>query len=310
MESKSNHRPLVSIITPFLNTARFLEECIESVIHQTYDNWELLLVDDGSSDGSSEIARNYAANYPGKIYWLEHENHQNRGASASRNLGIQSSKGEYIAFLDSDDIYLPAKLDVQVPLLTAHPEAGMLYASTEYWYSWTGQPQDVQKDWVWEHFGVQPDTLIRPPQLLTTFLRDGGTVPCMGSVLVRRQAIESVGGWENVFKYIYTDQVFHTKICLNWPVLVCSGCWDRYRQHPDSSCHMVEKTNKAYVARYNYLTWLEKYLTEQQAHTNTELWEAYKNEMWPFRHQYLNKIVVFKNRVLKRVRKKLDLLKI
>src|SRR5690554_2105905 len=230
-----NNPPLVSIITPFLNVENYLEECIESVLLQTYNNWELLLIDDGSSDGSSDIAKRYAFKYPKKIYYLDHENHINLGASASRNLGIEKSRGEYIAFLDADDIYLSQKLEVQVPLLNSNVEAGMVYASTEYWYSWTGEPEDAQKDWVWDHFGVQPNTLVRPPALLTTFLRDGGTVPCMGSILVRREAIEAVGGWENVFKYIYTDQVFHAKICLTWPVLVCSGCWDRYRQHSESS---------------------------------------------------------------------------
>ena len=297
--------PLVSIITPFLNTDKYFEECIESVISQTYDNWELMLIDDGSTDNSTRIAKQYAAKYPNKIIYLAHENRQNRGASASRNLGIQSSRGEYIAFLDSDDIYLPNKLEVQVPLLNAHPEAGMLYASTEYWYSWTGQPEDAKKDWVWSHFGVQPNVLVQPPDLLTVFLQDGGTVPCMGSVLVRREAIQSVGGWENTFKFIYTDQVFHAKICLNWPVLPCSGCYDRYRQHEASSWHTVERTNRAYAARYNYLLWLEKYLIEQEAHKNVALWNAFQKEMWPFKHQYLNKVVVLKNKVLNKVKNKL-----
>src|SRR5690349_15096946 len=132
--------PLVSIITPFLNTEKFFEECIESVLQQTYRNWELLLVDDGSSDRSTEIALAYAAKYPGKILYREHENHQNRGASASRNVGIQTSTGAYIAFLDSDDIYLPHKLQDQVALLNGQPTAGMLYAGTEYWYSWSNLP--------------------------------------------------------------------------------------------------------------------------------------------------------------------------
>ena len=100
---------LVSVIIIFFNEARFLRQAIESVLVQTYDDWELLLVDDGSSDDSTAIARAYAALCPGKVIYLEHRDHQNRGASPSRNLGISHSRGDYIAFLDADDIWLPHK---------------------------------------------------------------------------------------------------------------------------------------------------------------------------------------------------------
>lgn len=298
----NSNSPLVSIITPFYNTKKFIKECIQSVLDQTYTNWELMLIDDGSTDGSSDIARKYSSMYPDKIIYLEHENHANCGASASRNLGFKKSRGEYIAFLDSDDIYLPRKLEDQVKLLNSQPEAGMLYSSTEYWYSWTNDPVDANQDWVWKQFGVTPNTLVRPPQLLTTYLQDGSTVPCMGSVLVRREAIDSIGGWENVFRYIYTDQVFHAKMSFNWPIYVSSGCWDRYRQHPDSSCHIVERTNKAYIARYNFLKWLETYLIDKQAHKNKELWGAFQKQMWPYKHQYLHKLLQLRKKVINKLK--------
>lgn len=299
-------RPLVSIITPFLNAEKFLEECINSVLTQTYSNWELILIDDGSWDSSTNIAKRYAEMYPDKIFYREHEGHENRGASASRNMGIQISKGEYIAFLDSDDIYLPNKLQDQVVLLNACPDAGMLYAATEYWYSWTGLSEDVQKDRVWNNFGVPINTLMQPPQLLTIFLRDGGTVPCMGSVLARRRAINAVGGWENSFKYIYTDQVFHAKMCLNWPVYIANGCWDKYRQHPDSACHIVERANKTHEARHHFLMWLEKYLIEQGANKNRDLWEAFKQSTRPFKQTYFNKLATLKASILNKIKNKLS----
>jgi len=104
MKEQANYqKPIVSIITPFLDAQDFLQEAIESVIAQTYEHWELLLVDDGSTDKSTTIAQEYAAQYPNKIRYLDHENHQNRGKSTSRNLGIQQAKGSYITFLDADD---------------------------------------------------------------------------------------------------------------------------------------------------------------------------------------------------------------
>ncbi|HEX8089705.1 MAG TPA: glycosyltransferase family 2 protein, partial [Blastocatellia bacterium] len=96
---------LVSVIIIFLNAEEFIAEAIESVFDQTYSDWELLLVDDGSTDASAEIALRYAAGYRGRVRYLEHEGHQNRGMSASRNLGIASARGEFVAFLDADDVW-------------------------------------------------------------------------------------------------------------------------------------------------------------------------------------------------------------
>ena len=253
----------VSIITPFLNAERFIEESIQSVLAQTYDDWELLLVDDGSTDASTRIALQYAAAHADKVRYLSHEQRQNRGASASRNLAARHARGEYLAFLDADDVYLPRKLEVQVPILDAHAGIAMLYAATEYWYSWSGHGDHAGRDWVWRRYGAKPDTVIEPPRMLVGFLEDSGTVPCMGGVLVRRAAVQSVGGWEESFRRIYTDQVFHAKLCLNFPVMIMDICLDRYRQHEDSSCRMVERAGQLDAAFETYLTWLESYVAAQ-----------------------------------------------
>ena len=95
------YNPLVSVITPVFNVESFLRETIASVLNQQYTNWELILIDDGSTDGSAEIAKSYSSKFPGKIFYYEHEDHVNRGASPSRNLGLAKVKGELISFLDS-----------------------------------------------------------------------------------------------------------------------------------------------------------------------------------------------------------------
>src|SRR5215204_3697695 len=103
-QATMTHQPVVSVIIPIWNAVRFLPDAIESVFAQTYPHWELLLVDDASTDGSGAIAREYAEAQPGKVRYLEHEGHQNRGVGASRNLGVWNATGRYIAFLDHDDI--------------------------------------------------------------------------------------------------------------------------------------------------------------------------------------------------------------
>jgi glycosyltransferase involved in cell wall biosynthesis len=294
----------VSIVTPFLNAGSFIREAVESVLAQTYPHWELLLVDDGSSDGSSSVAQAFAAAHPDRIRYLAHPGRVNKGASASRNFATAAARGEYIAFLDADDVYLPCKLERQVPLLDEHPEAGMLYGGTEYWYSWTGRPEDRGRDWVWQRYGAAPNTIIDPPRMLASFLRDGGTVPCMGSVLARREAIEQVGGWEESFRYICTDQVFHAKLALNVPLFIADGCWDRYRQHDRSACHLVQRAGQSDAAFERYLCWLEGYLWQQRV-TDAEVWAALRGALRRLRHPWIDRLQHQAERNVARVRRRL-----
>jgi glycosyltransferase involved in cell wall biosynthesis len=292
----------VSIVTPFLDAGPFIGEAIESVLAQTYPDWELLLVDDGSTDDSTAIARHFAAAHPDRIRYLAHEGRGNKGASASRNLASTQARGELIAYLDADDVYLPDKLATQVPLLDAHPEAGMLYGGTEYWYSWTRRPEDRARDWVWRRYGVPPNATVAPPRLLATFLRDGGTVPCMGSVLVRRRAIEDAGGWEDSFRHICTDQVFHAKLALRVPVFIADGCWDRYRQHDASACQQVKRAGQLGATFHVYLSWLERYLTEQHV-TDPDVWAALERALRPHRHPWRHRLERQTERQVARVRR-------
>jgi glycosyltransferase involved in cell wall biosynthesis len=283
-------RPLVSVIIIFLNAAKFLQEAIESVWAQTYDHWELLLVDDGSTDASTALARRYVAQAPGKVRYLEHCSHQNRGMSASRNLGIRHAKGEYIAFLDADDVWLPHKLEQQVAIMDSQPAAAMVYGATQYWHSWTGNAEDLGRDWV-PKLGVPPNTLIQPPTLLSLFWRGEAVVPSPCDIMVRREVIEGVGGFEEAFRSLYEDQVFYAKICLIAPVFVSDQCWDRYRQHRESACAVAGKTGLNLSAHLTFLNWIEEYLSKQGVN-NAEVWEALQKKLRPYRQPILHRLLV------------------
>lgn len=292
--------PRVSVITIFLNAEKFIGESIESVLTQTYDNWELLLVDDGSTDGSTEIALRYAEKYsPGKIRYLHHEGHQNRGMSASRNLGISNAKGEYVGLLDADDIWLPQKLEQQTAILDSHPEAAMVYGPTQYWHSWTGNPKDLRRDFV-ANLGVQSNILVRPPKLLTLFLRDRALVPCTCSLLAHREAIEAVGGFEEAFQDQYEDQVFYAKICLSAAVFVAGDCWDRYRQHPRSCYSVALETGNDYPARLRFLKWLEQYMRDREVR-DFEVWKALQSELRLYRHPILHGLLRRRSHLMRRM---------
>ena len=273
-------QPLVSAIIIFLNAEKFLQEAIQSVLAQSYKNWELLLVDDGSQDQSAAIALGYAKEFPGQVFYFAHPSQQNRGMSASRNLGIQRARGKFIAFLDADDLWVSNILEEQVSLLDSHPEAVMVHGPIRYWFSWTGRPEDQERDYV-ESLGVLPNTLHAPPGLLPLFLQNKATVPSGG--LIRREIIDKVGGFEDTFLNFYEDQVFCAKVSLVAPIYSVGECWYWYRQHPESSCMQGKRSGEYYSARKPFLDWLKDYLVRQNV-DDPHVWRALEHELQPYHH--------------------------
>lgn len=104
---------LVSIIMPSYNTAKFISETIESVLAQTYSNWELIIVDDCSTDNTDEVVKSFLSD--DRIKYIKNE--KNSGAAVSRNRALREAKGKWVAFLDSDDLWFPEKLEKQISFM-------------------------------------------------------------------------------------------------------------------------------------------------------------------------------------------------
>jgi glycosyltransferase involved in cell wall biosynthesis len=273
---------LVSVVVNFLDAERFLEETIASVYAQSYQAWELLLIDDGSTDGSTAIARRHAALDPGRVRYLEHPGHENRGASAARNLGIAEAQGELIAFLDSDDVWLPQRLQRSVELFDTHPTAAMVYGESEYWYSWAGSPGGFP-DRVQPH-GFDADRIVGAPELLIRYLTHTAALPCTNSITVRRVAAQACRGFVSSFRGMHDDQAFLARICLRHEVYVAHECWDRYRQHDASLCAQSAKRGEVAESQRAYLAWLHEFL-EEQGMRGTRVWEALRYAERVQRHQ-------------------------
>lgn len=266
------YRPLVTAVVIFLNGEKYIEESIESIRAQTYDNWELVLVDDGSTDGATAIAKGYAARYPDRIRYIEHENHENRGMSASRNAGVAAGRGELVSFLDADDIWLPERLEHFVEVAGRFPEAGMVYGPTLYWFSWAearGMEPPVPNQPDFEgHMDLPTDTPLAPLVPLRRFLVSGGScLPGICSLLIRRSAYDDIGGFEPSFRGLYEDQVFLSKMTMHHPVVVIEEVLDYYRQHSESCCYRAIEEGEyhpddIHPARGHYLTWLQRYSRE------------------------------------------------
>lgn len=162
--------PLVSVVVPVYNGERFLRAALESVFAQDYQPFEVIVVDDGSQDGSAHIAQSFAG-----IRYLRQDN---QGPAAARNAGIAVAKGEFVAFHDADDLMAPNKLSRQVDFLLAHPQVDCVLARYEVFF----EPGIDQRGW-----------LERYPS------RDGERVhPVSG--LIRRSVLQRVGGFDPTYR--------------------------------------------------------------------------------------------------------------
>lgn len=176
---------LVSVIIPSYSRITYIDAAIESVLVQTYKELELIVVDDGSRDGSYEKLLARSQNQD--LTLLTHPHHENRGQSASINLGIRNAKGEYIAILDSDDMFSRTKLADQVAFLDANPEVGMVYGQ--------GHAVDAEGKFL---FKVPGDGHEEPGDPNRLLLNCYMALP--GGALTRRAVFENVGYFEESFR--------------------------------------------------------------------------------------------------------------
>jgi glycosyltransferase involved in cell wall biosynthesis len=197
---KLSEKPLVSVIIPLYNSELYIKETVESVFAQTYPNIEIILVDDGSTDGTKNVVQPYIDK---KLVTYIYQT--NKGLPGARNTGIRNSRGPYVAYLDSDDVFFPEKIERQVAYLEAHPRCGVCYCGI--WHFYDGKPDQLFK----LDYTYYSDDEVFPHLLLKNFVN-----PL--SVVMRRSEIERVGlfdesylhgeDWEYWVRLAYHGTVF------------------------------------------------------------------------------------------------------
>ena len=136
-------KPCVSIVIPTYNQSQFVNEALESVLSQSFQNFEIIVINDGSTDNTKAVLSNFNDH-------IQIINQENKGLSEARNKGIQKARGDFIAFLDSDDLWVPEKLESQMKLLRNNPEFLWCYSDAEVFDSETGQTQYLYSQ-LYEH---------------------------------------------------------------------------------------------------------------------------------------------------------------
>ncbi len=278
--------PAVSVIMIFLDAAEFMDEAIASVMAQTQTDFELLLCDDGSTDGSTSIALRWAAEHPGRVRYLEHAGHVNRGMSATRNLGLAAARADLIAFIDADDVWRPHKLEEQLALMGAHPRIGLLCGTVRYWESWAGGQDRLVATGHVQNRAVSP-----PETSLALYPLGGAAAPCPSDMMVRREAAQAVGGFEESFRGFYEDQAFLSKLYLARPAFFSDRVWLDYRQHPGSCSSSVAEGGRYHEVRRAFLVWFEAYLASLPEQPDRSVYAAVQRALRPYRHPVLHAVL-------------------
>jgi len=177
--------PRVSVIIPTYNHAHFLPDAVQSVFDQTFQDFEIIVVDDGSTDNTCNVIQAYIDN---RFKYIHQEN---QGLAASRNTGLRAAQGEFVVFLDADDILLPCKLEVQVAWMQAHEDYGLVASG---WNIIDNQGMFLKAELPW---------LYVPQIEVRDWLFNCPALP--HSVLVRKKWVDYVGGFDKVFRYGVED---------------------------------------------------------------------------------------------------------
>jgi glycosyltransferase involved in cell wall biosynthesis len=210
--------PLVSVWMPSYNHAPYLPAAIESVLEQTLRDVELVIADDGSRDGSLDIAKRYAAAHPDRITVLTHPGHANLGVARSANLAVAQARGRFFAGMASDDMLYPDALERATEFLERHPNVGYVYGYAHLVDEHGRKLPDVRA------FGAD---LTRRGRTLERLVQ-GNQIPAM-TIMLRRECLEQAGGQDA--SVVYTDWELWARAAAHWEVGFIPCPLAMYRVH-------------------------------------------------------------------------------
>lgn len=190
-----NELPLISVVIPAYNAEAFIDEALESIFAQDYPSFEVIVVNDGSTDATAQRV----AAHCDKVRYFEQANSGGFPGSP-RNLGLYHSRGEFICFLDADDIMLPGRLRLQADFLREHPAVGMLFGDYQNFSASgpIGEPHFRTCLRLQERLGCSPSVVLPPSDATTLLLRENVGIP--SSMMMRRESLEAAPGFSTEFR--------------------------------------------------------------------------------------------------------------
>lgn len=227
----------VSVVVPCYNQAKYLDEALQSIVKQTHENWECIIVNDGSPDNTEQIALRYVEKDNRFKYFYK----ENGGLSSARNFGIEKSNSNFILTLDSDDKYDSSFIEKALLIFDQHSEIG------------------VVSSWVLRFMDKKEIAVIKPNgKVLEDFLYSNAA---NGTSLFRKKCWEEVGGYDENMKKGYEDWDFYIRVCSNnWQVHIIPESLFFYRQHNSSMRLNAYANHDKEIKKYLYLKHKEFYL--------------------------------------------------
>lgn len=201
----------VSVVIPTYNQGRYICETIDSVLGQTFQDFEVIVVDDGSTDDTRQKIERYLP----RISYIYQEN---AGCGAARNTSILASKGEYVAFLDSDDLWLPDKLRLQVEFMDSNPQFGMVFSDFCMF----------REDQITVCSFFQEKKFVDSGDIFGNLIRECFIRP--STILVRREVFQKVG-LHDTSLLVSADYDLWLRIAKRYPIAAMSMCLVKYRVH-------------------------------------------------------------------------------
>lgn len=234
-KGRKSMKGLVSIIVPVYNTEKYLEDCIESLIMQTYEKLQIILVDDGSTDGSGDICDDYSKK-DSRIQVI-HQN--NQGVSTARNAGIQLAKGEYLTFVDSDDTLTSNAMEIALKIL--HQDQADMVT-----YGWHIIREDGSVEQACRESRVTMDIPGAVKEMLMHYSAYGGGYPW--NKLWRREVFRDELPVFNSNLYYFEDMEWVVRMLLRIrKIAVCQECLYSYYIRENSITHLPEKAERREV---------------------------------------------------------------
>ena len=217
---------LVSVVVPTYNAGRYVGEAIESVLRQTYKNFELIVIDDGSTDNTEEVVKRYGK----QVRYIKQKN---SGIAEARNRGIHAARGELISFLDADDVFLKHKLERQVRYMSDHPDCAMVYGN----YSMMDEDGTLIHEDMFAHMGVS----CRSGMVLKELLLRCFIWTC--TVVVKEEVFQKLGFFDSKF-VSGQDYDMWMRIAAAYKTGCVSEPLSVYRQNPNSITHKKAAARK------------------------------------------------------------------
>lgn len=237
--------PKVSVVLPVFNGAQFIGNAIQSVLKQSFRDFEVIVVDDGSTDGTEKVVRQYS---DGIRYHFQ----SNQGAGVARNIGVSLAQGEWIAFLDADDTWYPDKLKIQLNFAAALPEIALFYSDMD---------TVDDKDRVTEQafLGKRLERRRRRKRRnLVSIIFDDRPPPYPSTVFIKKNAFIEAGAFSPLFRGNYHEDLeFFSRVAQRFPIYFIPQSLAQYRAHDSKSGRDVSNWDNNWPVLLNRLweTW-------------------------------------------------------